>query len=228
MRRRTRRRLKKWVKRSAVLSLVLLLGSVLTILALRWVAPPTSSFMLQSDVPVRYRWAEWDEISPYAALAVVAAEDQKFPDHWGFDLASIQDALREREEGGKLRGASTITQQVSKNLFLWSGQSFLRKGIEAYFTVLIEWLWPKQRILEVYLNIAEFGPGVYGVRAASETYFRLSPTELGPYHAALLAAVLPNPKSLKAGQPSAYVRERRDWIVSQMWGLGGIAYLNGL
>lgn len=228
MRRRTRRRLRKWTRRSLVLVLVVLLGTALATLALRWVPPPTSSFMLQATSPVRYRWADWDEISPYAALAVVAAEDQKFPDHWGFDLESIQDALRDRQKGGRLRGASTITQQVSKNLFLWSGQSFLRKGVEAYFTVLIEWLWPKQRILEVYLNIAEFGPGIYGVRAASETHFRLSPTELGPYEAALLAAVLPNPKRLNAGQPSAYVRERRDWILSQMWGLGGTAYLNGL
>ena len=211
-----------------MLVLVVLLGTAFATLALRWVPPPTSSFMLQATSPVRYRWADWDEISPYAALAVVAAEDQKFPDHWGFDLESIQDALRDRQKGGRLRGASTITQQVSKNLFLWSGQSFLRKGVEAYFTVLIEWLWPKQRILEVYLNIAEFGPGIYGVRAASETHFRLSPTELGPYEAALLAAVLPNPKRLDAGQPSDYVRERRDWILSQMWGLGGIGYLNGL
>ena len=184
--------------------------------------------MLQATSPVHYRWTDWDEISPYAALAVVASEDQKFPSHWGFDLKSIQDALRERQEGGRLRGASTISQQVAKNLFLWPGQSFVRKGIEAYFTVLIEALWPKRRILEVYLNIAELGPGIYGVRAASETHFQLSPSELGPYEAAILAAVLPNPKQLDAERPSPYVRERAGWILDQMWGLGGIDYLNEL
>ena len=228
MRRSTRRRLRKLLRGVFGLLFALLVVTALPVLALRWMAPPTTSFMLQSNAPVHYQWAEWDEISPYAALAVVAAEDQKFPQHWGFDIESIQDALRERQAGGRLRGASTISQQVSKNLFLWAGQSFLRKGIEAYFTVLIEWLWPKRRILEVYLNIAEFGPGVFGIRAAGQNYFGLSPSALGPYESASLAAVLPSPKRLNASRPSAYVRERRDWILDQMWGLGGVAYLDGL
>ena len=161
-------------------------------------------------------------------LAVIASEDQKFPEHRGFDFASIGDALEDRDKGRRTRGASTITQQTAKNLFLWPGQSWLRKGIEAYFTVLIEWCWPKRRILEVYLNVAEFGRGVYGVEAAGRQYFRKSAAQLGPYDAALLAAVLPNPIRLKASSPSLYVRSRQRWIVDQMAGLGGSSYLAAL
>ena len=145
---------------------------------LRWIKPPTSSYMVQAqhnaevsaraDTKIRYQWSDWDEISPYVAIAVVAAEDQKFPSHRGFDVASIKQAIRENPRRRAPRGASTISQQVAKNLFLWPGRTVFRKGLEAYFTVLIELLWPKQRILEVYLNIAQFGPGVFGVRSASE------------------------------------------------------------
>lgn len=159
-------------------------------------------------------------------LAVVAAEDQKFPQHYGFDIDSIQDALRDYYlQGDNLRGASTISQQVAKNLFLWPAQSWLRKGLEAWFTVLIELIWPKQRILEVYLNIAEFGPGIYGVEAASLTYFNQTAAMLAPEQAALLAAVLPNPKAYHVEQPSRYVLDRRNWILRQMRQLGGPAYL---
>lgn len=161
-------------------------------------------------------------------IAVVASEDQKFPAHWGFDFAQIGDALDDREHGRRIRGASTISQQVAKNLFLWPGQSWVRKGIEAYLTVLIEALWPKRRILEVYLNIAEFGHGIYGVEAASRTYFRKSAAQLNTYDAALLAAVLPNPARLKAAAPSFYVRSRQSAIVSQMQRLGGPSYLKNL
>jgi monofunctional biosynthetic peptidoglycan transglycosylase len=159
------------------------------------------------------------------SLAVVAAEDQKFPQHWGFDFESIVDAVEEQGVRGRLRGASTITQQVARNLFLWQGRSYLRKALEAYFTVLLELCWPKRRILEVYLNIAEFGEGRYGVGAAARAFFGKPPNELQTSEASLLAAVLPNPVRFRVRDPSAYVRHRAAWIESQMAKLGGPAYL---
>ena len=138
----------------------------------RWVNPPTTAFMLGDEAEERqYGWVDWEDISRHVPIAVVAAEDQKFPTHRGFDLESIRSAIEENEGRDRPRGASTITQQVAKNLFLWSGQSYVRKAIEAGLTVLIELMWPKRRILEVYVNIAQFGPGVYGVGAASAAYF---------------------------------------------------------
>jgi monofunctional biosynthetic peptidoglycan transglycosylase len=190
--------------------------------------PPTSAFMLREQLtrPVQHRWVDWQQISPHAKVAVIAAEDQKFPEHHGFDLDSINDALEERERGRRVRGASTISQQVAKNLFLWSGQSWVRKGFEVYFTVLIETLWPKRRILEVYLNVAEFGNGVFGVEAASKVYFGKRAARLSAPDAALLAAVLPNPKRLRVAAPSRYVRSRQDWILSQMRGIGGVGLID--
>jgi monofunctional biosynthetic peptidoglycan transglycosylase len=167
----------------------------------------------------------WDAISPYAGIAVIASEDQRFAEHWGFDLDSIQDAIEEREGGGRSRGASTISQQVAKNLFLWPGRSWLRKGLEAYFTVLIELLWSKQRILEVYLNVAQFGDRIFGVDAASRRFFGKRASALSAREAALLAAVLPNPVRMRADDPSPYVRERARWIQRQMQSLGGPGYL---
>jgi monofunctional biosynthetic peptidoglycan transglycosylase len=208
--------------------------SVSLVMALRWIDPPTTAFIcgarLQAwmdDKPLRIRqqWVDYSHISPHAPLAVVAAEDQKFPQHWGFDFASIDDSLREHSRGKRLRGASTISQQVAKNLFLWKRPSLVRKALEAWFTLLIETLWPKQRILEVYLNVAEFGPGIYGVGAASRHYFGKSAGRLAPEESALLAAVLPNPKRLKVAAPSRFVRTRQEWILWQMRGLGGTRYL---
>jgi monofunctional biosynthetic peptidoglycan transglycosylase len=201
--------------------------TILPVVLLRWVDPPTSAFMLRETFarPVRQHWVDWSQISAHAKVAVIAAEDQKFPEHRGFDLESINDALEERERGRRVRGASTISQQVAKNLFLWPGQSWLRKGFEVYFTVLIETLWPKRRILEVYLNIAEFGNGVYGVGAASEVYFGKRASRLTAPDAALLAAVLPSPKRMRVNSPSRYVRSRQEWILRQMRGLGGVGLL---
>ena len=207
------------------LFLVLSVGSVL---AFRWIDPPTSAFMLREPNPVRYRWVDWANTSPHVKVAVIAAEDQNFPAHYGFDLKSINDALADRERGRRVRGASTISQQVAKNLFLWPGQTWARKGLEAYFTLLIETLWPKQRILEVYLNIAEFGRGVYGVGAASDVYFHKPAARLSPYDGALLAAVLPSPKRMRVNAPSNYVRSRQQWILGQMRGLGGTNLLKEL
>jgi monofunctional glycosyltransferase len=197
--------------------------------ALRWLDPPTSSFMLRERMlqgRVQQRWVDWEQISPQLKIAVIAAEDQTFAQHDGFDFKSINDALAERERGDRVRGASTISQQVAKNLFLWPAQSWLRKGLEAYFTMLIETLWSKQRVLEVYLNIAEFGRGVFGAGAASAAFFGKPASRLSAAEAALLAAVLPNPKRLRVAAPSNYVRSRQEWILSQMHGIGGSAALD--
>jgi len=208
-----------------------LLFSIASVVLLRWVDPPTSAFMVRERLTttqngqrrsLQYHWVDWQQISPHIKVAVIAAEDQKFPVHNGFDLESINDALEDRERGRRVRGASTISQQVAKNLFLWPGQSWVRKGLEVYFTVLIETLWPKQRILEVYLNIAEFGSGVYGVGAASETYFRKRAARLSAPDAALLAAVLPSPKRMRVKSPSRYVRSRQQAILGQMQAIGGV------
>ncbi len=209
---------------------------IFLVLPLRWISPPTTAFMLRYRLVVadgvdsgpHYRWTDWEQMSPHVALAVIAAEDQKFLGHHGFDVESIQDAVADAQRGGRLRGASTISQQVSKNLFLWQGRSFVRKGLEAYFTVLMELLWSKGRILEVYLNVAEFGDGVFGIAAASERFFNTVPARIEADDAALLAAVLPNPSVLRIDQPSAYVRERQSWIRAQMTQLGGQELLEAL
>jgi monofunctional biosynthetic peptidoglycan transglycosylase len=215
------------------LAAVVVGASALPVLALRWVPPPFTAFMVGHAVregpgEIEYRWVPWREISPWAGLAVVAAEDQKFPNHHGFDLTSIGDAWADRERSGRLRGASTISQQVAKNLFLWPGRSWLRKGIEAWLTLWIEALWPKRRILEVYLNVAEFGDGVFGVGAASRRFFGKPPARLGGEEAALLAAVLPDPERRRVDEPSAHVRSRASAIVRQMHALGGVGYLGRL
>lgn len=228
-------RVLKWL--GAVL-LAWLALSFLAVLLLRWFNPLTSALMLeargqawsaqQRDYHTDFEWVSLERISPHAAIAVIASEDQLFPFHAGFDFNSIREAVRASERGKRLRGASTISQQVAKNLFLWSGHSFVRKGLEAYFTVLIETLWPKERILEMYLNIAQFGDGIYGVQAAAQRFWHKPALNLSSSEAALLAAVLPNPLKLHADRPSRWVQQRRDWILEQMRDLGGAAYLRAL
>lgn len=175
-----------------------------------------------------YQWTPYAAMDPALPLAVIAAEDQRFPNHYGFDLTEIQLALRDHLAGKQLRGASTITQQVAKNLYLWPGRSLLRKGLEAWFTILLETLWSKRRILEVYLNIAQFGGGIFGVGAASEHYFGKPPAALTAEEAALLAAVLPGPAIYRVDRPSQYVRQRQQWILQHMRQLGGVRYLDKL
>lgn len=209
--------------------------SVALVFFLRFVPPATSAFMLarvlrgkisgEKEARIAYQWGNLEQIAPEMALAVIAAEDQTFPEHRGFDFNSIKNALHDRETGGRLRGASTISQQVAKNLFLWQGKSYLRKGLEAYFTVLIELLWPKRRIVEVYLNIAEFGDRVYGVTAAAQVFWGKSADRLTKRECALLAAVLPNPKLRRAQAPSAFVARRAKKIETQMANLGGVRFL---
>ena len=167
-------------------------------------------------------WVSMDEISPWMGLAVIAAEDQKFPEHWGFDVSAIEKALAHNERNeNRIRGASTLSQQTAKNLFLWDGRSWVRKGLEAGLTLGMETVWSKKRILTVYLNIAEFGDGVFGVEAAAQRYFHKPASRLSLSEAALLAAVLPNPLRFKANAPSGYVRSRQAWIMRQMRQLGG-------
>jgi monofunctional glycosyltransferase len=228
-------RLLKWL---LVVLLAWVLITVMPVLLLRWLRPLTSAFMLEAEAEAwaaqdhgyrtDFKWVSLEQISPHAAIAVIASEDQLFPFHAGFDFDSIREAVRESERGRRLRGASTISQQVAKNLFLWQGHSFVRKGLEAYFTVLIEGLWPKERILEMYLNVAQFGNGVYGVQGAAERFWHKPARRLSSEEAALLAAVLPNPLRLRADRPSRYLLSRRDWILDQMRMLGGPEYLRAL
>ena len=171
-------------------------------------------------------WVSMDEISPWMGLAVIAAEDQKFPEHWGFDVSAIEKALAHNERNeNRIRGASTLSQQTAKNLFLWDGRSWVRKGLEAGLTLGMETAWSKKRILTVYLNIAEFGDGVFGVEAAAQRYFHKPASRLSLSEAALLAAVLPNPLRFKANAPSGYVRSRQAWIMRQMRQLGGESFM---
>jgi monofunctional biosynthetic peptidoglycan transglycosylase len=212
--------------------------TVLVVVALRWIDPPFTAFMVEGRIAAlftrppgydfSYDWQDWARISKNVAVAVVAAEDQTFPEHHGFDFKQIDRALADRERGHRVRGASTISQQVAKNLFLWPGQSWIRKGLEAGITVLIETAWGKQRILEVYLNVAEFGRGTYGVEAASRRYFHKDAAHLTSGEAALLAAVLPAPNRFKVDAPSNYVRRRQAWILRQMASLGGSSYVERL
>jgi monofunctional biosynthetic peptidoglycan transglycosylase len=227
---------RKFLLTSAMIAGSLIAISVVLVFSLRWIDPPTSSFIVQDRIgnwfasskekyPLHHEWVDWPRIAWTAKVAVISSEDQRFAEHFGFDLKQINNALEERERGKRVRGASTISQQVAKNLFLWPGQSWIRKGFEVYFTLLIETLWSKQRILEMYLNIAEFGRGTFGVGAASEVFFHKSASRLSASDAALLAAVLPNPKRMHVDAPSRYVRSRQLWILNQMRRLGGPAVL---
>ena len=231
-------RRRRWGRRLLALPLLLLLATVLQVAALRFIDPWFSTFMAlrqfeawgQGDwrFRVAYDWRDLDEISPNLPVALVAAEDQRFADHYGFDLEAIEKARRNNARGRKVRGASTISQQTAKNLFLWSGRSWIRKGIEAWYTVLIETLWPKRRIIEVYANIAEFGDGVYGAQAAARSYFRKDASALGAAEAARMAAVLPNPRHYSVARPGPYVRRRGKAIQRQMRYIGGSGYLEAL
>ena len=179
----------------------------------------------EKNFSIKYRWMPWSAISDELPIALIASEDQKFPMHHGFDVQAIEDAMDEADEGQRLRGASTISQQTAKNLFLWGGRNFVRKGLEAYFTVLLEITWPKRRILEMYMNIAEFGDGVYGADAASREFFHKAPSQLDAHEAALLASALPNPRKLHPDRPSAYVERHAEWVERQVRQLGGTSYL---
>ncbi len=216
---RVKKALLRW---SAYALLAFLLLSLALVLPLRWVDPPATAFVIQETglrgPNLRSTWVPIEGMAEALPLAVIASEDQKFPDHWGFDLDSIEKALT--EDRARMRGASTLTQQLAKNLYLWPGRSLVRKGVEAWFTVLLETLLPKRRIMELYLNVVEFGPGIYGVGRAARHHFRTSPERLTERQGALLAAVLPNPKRMDAGRPSDYVNGRASEIQVEMRRLG--------
>lgn len=221
------RRALKW---AALIVAAFLGGSVLLVLFLRFVHPPFSALMAQRRVESwftptpyisRHDWVPLEDMAPSVGVAVIAAEDQNFSEHFGFDWQAIEKAYAHNEHSKRKRGASTVSQQTAKNMFCWESRSWTRKGLEAFFTLLIELGWSKRRILEVYLNIVEFGNGVYGVEAASTTYFHKHARQLRPSEAALLAAVLPNPHKYRADAPSLYVRNRQAWILRQMEQLGG-------
>jgi len=209
--------------------------SAALVLTMRWVPPVGSAMMVEDAIGhwatgdfsfrLHYQWQPWGRLSRHIKLAVIASEDQKFAFHPGFDFAAIDKALKANQRGRKVRGASTISQQVAKNLFLWPGRSWVRKGLEVWFTVLIEALWPKQRILEVYLNIAEMGPGTYGAEAAAQRFFHKPAKKLTRSQAALLAATLPNPVRYRADKPGRFVLKRQAWILAQMNHLGGAEYI---
>lgn len=211
-------------------------GTMAITILFRWVPLPCSSLMIQRQIAslweqdkryqFRYRWVDMGRISPYAPLAVVASEDQKFFTHMGFDFEAMEKAWEHNQHRRRVHGASTITQQLAKNLFLWPERSFLRKGMEVYFTLLLEGLWPKRRILEVYLNVVEFGPGIFGIEAASQAYFHKPAARLNSGEAAILAAILPSPLRSNPARPSGYISQRAGHIQQQMQLMGGTPSLN--
>ncbi len=213
-------------------------GTAASVYFLERMPAPTSAFMLQSrsadpatGLPcsgIEFDWVDREHISPHLKLAVVLSEDQRFMLHHGIDFEGIERALKERNRSGRVRGASTLTQQLAKNLFLWPEPSWWRKGLEVWFTLWIEQFWSKQRILETYLNVAQFGPCVFGAEAASRRYFGRSADTLEPGQAALLATVLPNPKVLRAHNPGPFARQRTAQIERLMQELGRARHLRGL
>jgi monofunctional glycosyltransferase len=230
---RRRRRWLHWV--FLRLPLLFVVASVLQVAVLRFVDPPMTAFMVGRYVEawgdgdrgfaIAYDWRDANQISKQLPLALVAAEDQQFPMHSGFDFKAIEKARAHNAKGRKVRGASTISQQLAKNLFLWRGRSWVRKGLEVWYTVLIEALWPKERIIEVYANVIEYGDGVYGAQAAARRFFGKDASKLTAAEAARLAAVLPNPRKYSVAKPGPYVQRRSRSIERQMRALGGSAYL---
>ena len=235
-------RRRRWLRWLWKLPLLLLALSVLQVLALRFVDPPFTAFMAARQLQawgdgdwgfrITYDWRDLDQIAASLPVSLVAAEDQNFARHDGFDFAAIEKARASNARGRKVRGASTISQQLAKNLFLWSGRSrasrWVRKGVEAWYTLLIEALWPKSRILEVYANVAEFGDGTYGAQAAARSFWRKDAARLSPAQSATLAAVLPNPKRYSAARPGPYVQRRARWIERNVHRIGGVGYLEEL
>jgi len=225
-------RLKSWLLRALLIVTAVWISGILLFAVL---PVPFSAVMVERQLGAWLKgdfayvahsdWVGMDDISSWMPLAVMAAEDQKFPTHWGFDMNAIAMALDHNERTTRIRGASTLSQQTAKNMFLWDGRSWLRKGLEAGLTLGIEVVWTKRRILTVYLNVAEFGEGIFGVEAASQRYFHKPASRLTQSEAALLAAVLPSPRRFKADAPSGYVRQRQQWIMRQMRQLGGESFL---
>lgn len=224
----------KWVKKIVYYFLV---GSIGGVALLKFLPVPFTWTMMSrkwdaivagKDAEIHYKWRSYNEVSREMHLAAVAAEDQNFPAHWGFDFKALEKAYVNNQKGKKVRGASTISQQVAKNVFLWQGRSYVRKALEFYFTGLIEVIWGKQRILEVYVNVAEMGPNIFGAEAAAQKIFHKSAKNLSRAEAARLAAVLPSPVKWSAAKPGPYVTRRTGTIQKYMRALGGVKYIAGL
>lgn len=211
------KRIWKWTKR---IFLILFIAQFVYIIVLKWVNPPITITQLASWISgngLKRDYVDYDDMSYQVKLAVISSEDQIFPDHDGFDWKSIEKAMKyNKKKPGRIRGASTISQQVAKNVFLWQGRDWVRKGLEMYFTKMIELVWGKRRILEVYLNVIEMGKGIFGVEAASQTYFDKPAKNLSRQQAAMIAACLPNPKKFTVKPPSPYVIVKSAWIQRQM------------
>lgn len=224
------RRIAWWAIKAAGIGIsAFLFLSSAGIMLYRYVNPPLTPLMLlrnfEGQGDLHKAWRSLDEISPEFLLSVVAAEDQLFFTHRGFDVKQIQAAIESHLEGGSLRGGSTISQQVAKNVFLWPSRSWIRKGLEVWFTLGIEYCWSKDRILEVYVNVAEMGDGVYGVEAAAQHYYHKPARDLTREEGALLAAILPAPRDRSPVHPTPYLLQRQHWILGQMRNLGGTGYL---
>jgi monofunctional biosynthetic peptidoglycan transglycosylase len=225
----------KWLLSGLGLIVIsLLISIILLTLAYSWVNPPLTWLMVDRYFkgekttlqPINHQWVEIEEISPNVVQAVVAAEDNLFLSHWGFDIKSIKEARSHNRVGKTLRGASTISMQVAKNVFLWHGRTLTRKILEAGFTILIETFWSKQRIMEVYLNIIELGPAIYGIESASNHFFKKSASDLTRNEAALMATVLPNPLFRNPAKPSSYMLRYQQTILKNMKNVGSINFTN--
>ena len=220
--------MKKILRIIACLLLTAILLPVCLVALYRYIPVPVTPLMLTRNIdegtPINYTWTPIEKISPNLVQAVVASEDNLFMEHDGFDFKQIEIARREAEAGKRLRGASTITQQTAKNLFLWQGRSWLRKGLEAYFTVLMEQLWSKKRIIEAYLNCIEMGDGIYGAAAVAKINFKTTPDKLTKEQCALIAATLPNPRKFNSTKPSKYMKQRQNAILKNMKNIGPIKF----
>lgn len=220
--------MKKILRIIACLLLTAILLPVCLVALYRYIPVPVTPLMLTRNIdegtPINYTWTPIEKISPNLVQAVVASEDNLFMEHDGFDFKQIEIARREAEAGKRLRGASTITQQTAKNLFLWQGRSWLRKGLEAYFTVLMEQMWSKKRIMEAYLNCIEMGDGIYGAAAVAKINFKTTPDKLTKEQCALIAATLPNPRKFNSAKPSKYMKQRQNAILKNMKNIGPVKF----
>lgn len=229
----TARKLISSIKKSLVTLMVLALGlPVVLVIILKFVNPPIWGWQISRTLfppkgypeTTQHQWVSLDSTSPTIPLAIIASEDQRFPHHWGVDLSAVLAVLQSSGDQGPQRGASTISQQTAKNVFLFPSHTYLRKAYELYIALLIEMIWGKERIMEMYLNVVEFGPGIYGVQAASHHYFGVSASQISSYQAAQLAVVLPNPYKIQPVPMTQYVQKRVNWVLRQMGNLGTFSY----
>lgn len=220
--------MKKILRIISCLLLTAILLPVCLVALYRYIPVPVTPLMLTRNIdegtPINYTWTPIEKISPNLVQAVVASEDNLFMEHDGFDFKQIEIARREAEAGKRLRGASTITQQTAKNLFLWHGRTWLRKGLEAYFTILLELFWDKKDIMEAYLNCIEMGDGIYGAAAVAKINFKTTPDKLTKEQCALIAATLPNPRKFNSAKPSKYMKQRQNAILKNMKNIGPVKF----